>query len=212
MLPFEREVIKEIQVFRDRLQDGSLGPQMVMIPAGTFRMGDIQGGGMYDEQPVHEVSVEGFAMGRYEVTVGEYLYFVEAIGRHAPQWMEADSQNNIKTGKDNYYKELGDALTDKNYPIVGISWNDAMAYTEWLSQQTGQQYRLPTEAEWEYATRAGTKMKYWWGNEISLNQANCSSYSCGDSFKYTASVGSFVANPFGLYDTIGNVWERTCSE
>lgn len=198
------------QFFRDRLKDGSQGPEMVRIPAGSFRMGDLQGGGDSDEK-VHSVSVARFAMSRFEVTVGEYLRFVRATGRHAPEWQEAGSKYNIQTGTDNHYKKLGSALTNKNHPIVGVSWDDATAYATWLSSQTQKTYRLPTEAEWEYAARAGTKTRYWWGNDIGSNKANCSS-SCGDNFKYTAPVGSFSPNPFGLYDTVGNVWEWTCSE
>jgi formylglycine-generating enzyme required for sulfatase activity len=151
-------------------------------------------------------------MGRFEVTVGEYLRFVRATGRHAPEWQESGSKYNIETGTDSYYKNLGTALTNENNPIVGVSWYDAVAYAEWLSQQTGHKYRLPTEAEWEYAARAGSSTKYWWGNEIGSNKANCSNSYCGDSFKYTAPVGSFATNAFKLYDTVGNVWEWTCSE
>jgi len=95
-------------------------------------------------------------------------------------------------------------------PVTDVSWHDATAYAQWLSEQTGHQYRLPTEAEWEYAARAGTETKYWWGNEIGSNNANCD--GCDDSYQYTAPVGSFAANPFGLFDTAGNVWEWTCSE
>ncbi len=199
------------KVFRDTLIDGSQGPEMVRIPAGSFRMGDIQGGGQDDEKPVHRVSVGAFAMGKYEVTVGEYLRFVNATGKHAPEWMEKGSKYNIKTGTDDYYKKFGSALTNKTYPIVGVSWHDATAYAKWLSQQTGHTYRLPTEAEWEYAARAGTTTKYWWGNKIGTNKANCSNSYCKDSYKYTAPVGSFKANPFGLHDTVGNVWEW-CSD
>ncbi len=199
-------------VFRDRLADGSNGPEMVWIPAGRFQMGDLQGGGDSDEKPVHWVSVQRFAMGTHEVTVGEYLRFVRATGSHAPEWLERGSQYNIKTGTSAHYKKLGSALTDENHPIVGISWDDATAYAKWLTQQTEKQYRLPTEAEWEYAARAGTTTKYWWGNDIGSNKANCSNSSCGDRFEYTAPVGSFLANPFGLYDTVVNVWEWTCSE
>jgi formylglycine-generating enzyme required for sulfatase activity len=183
------------KVFQDRLKDGSLGPKMVVIPAGSFRMGDIQGAGYDDEQPVHRVSVEKFAMGIYEVTFAEYDKFAEATGRKKP-----DDYNRF------WWWQRG------NYPVINVSWNDAIAYTKWLSNQTGKKYRLPTEAEWEYAARAGTETKYWWGNDIGKNRANCLNSDCGDSFKYTSPVGSFSANKFGLYDTVGNVWEWTCSE
>jgi len=177
--------------FRDTLQDGSSGPEMVVIPAGTFKMGDIQGGGGSDEQPVHDVTVARFAMGKYEVTFAEYDQFAEATGRSKP---------------DDYGWGRG------NRPVIYVSWDDVTAYAEWLTQQTGYQYRLPTEAEWEYAARGGTQTKYWWGNEVGTNNANCSSDQCGDSFQYTSPVGSFAANPFGLHDTAGNLWEWTCSE
>ncbi|MEN8215033.1 MAG: formylglycine-generating enzyme family protein [Pseudomonadota bacterium] len=181
---------KKTQVFRDRLKDGSQGPEMVWIPAGSFRMGDLQGGGGSDEKPIHRVSVGRFAMGRYEVTFAEYDRFAQATGR------EKTSDSGWGRG---------------NRPVINVSWYDATAYAEWLSQQTGHKYRLPTEAEWEYAARAGTETKYWWGNDIGSNKANCYRNYCGDSFEYTAPVGSFAANSFGLYDTVGNVWEWTCS-
>ncbi|MEK8016329.1 MAG: formylglycine-generating enzyme family protein, partial [Candidatus Parabeggiatoa sp.] len=177
------------KVVRDRLKDGSYGPEMVVIPAGTFRMGDIQGGGKTNEKPVHEVSIKSFAMGRYEITFAEYDKFAEATA--------------IKKPDDGGWGR-------GNRPVINVSWLDVTAYAEWLSTQTGKEYRLPTETEWEYAARAGTSTKYWWGNEVGSNKANCS--NCGDGFKYSAPVGSFAANPFGLYDTVGNVWEWTCSE
>jgi len=186
------------EVFRDRLKDGSFGPEIVWIPAGRFRMGDMnvtvtsfQGGGSINEKPVHEVSVSGFAMGKYEVTFAEYDKFAEATGRSKPD---------------------DEGWGRGNRPVINVSWHDATAYAEWLSEQTGKKYRLPTEAQWEYAARAGTETKYWWGNEIGTNKANCSNGSCKDRFKYTAPVGSFAPNPFGLYDTVGNVWEWVCSE
>ncbi len=172
--------------FRDTLKDGNLGPEMVVIPAGTFRMGDIQGGGDSYELPVHQVSVARFAMGKYEVTFAEYDKFAEATGRSKP---------------DDYGWGRG------NRPVMNVSWHDATAYLDWLSEQTGKRYRLPTEAEWEYAARAGTETKYWWGNEIGTNLANCYSSGSEWSGKQTAPVGSFQANPFGLYDTVGNLWE-----
>jgi formylglycine-generating enzyme required for sulfatase activity len=177
------------KLFQNRLKDGGLGPQMVLIPAGRFKMGDIQGGGYKNERPVHEVSINHFAMSRYEVTFAEYDLFAEATGRKKP---------------DDQGWEGG------NRPVMNVSWNDASAYAEWLSVQTGKQYRLPTEAEWEYAARAGTETKYWWGNDIGKNRAACE--GCGaqwgwDAEQMTAPVGSFAPNPFGLYDTVGNVWE-----
>ena len=182
------------KVFRDSLADGSSGPEMVWIPSGSFRMGDIQGGGSSDEKPVHRVSVGKFAMGKFEVTFAEYDKFAEATGRKKPDdrgWGRG------------------------NRPVINVSWNDATAYTKWLSNQTGKTYRLPTEAEWEYAARAGTETKYWWGNDIGKNRAACD--GCGakwgwDAKRMTAPVGSFEANQFGLYDTAGNLWEWTCSE
>jgi formylglycine-generating enzyme required for sulfatase activity len=172
------------KVVRDRLKDGGYGPEMVVIPAGTFRMGDTQGSER--EKPVHEVSIKRFAMGRYEVTFAEYDKFANATGRKKP--------NDRGWGRG-------------NRPVINVSWHDAVAYTEWLSEQTGEEYRLPSEAEWEYAARAGTKTKYCWGNEIGKNRANCN--DCGSQWdkKKTAPVGSFKANPFGLHDTVGNVWE-----
>ncbi|MEK8015935.1 MAG: SUMF1/EgtB/PvdO family nonheme iron enzyme [Candidatus Parabeggiatoa sp.] len=212
------------KVFQDTLADGSLGPKMVVIPAGTFRMGDIQGGGDSDEQPVHEVSVARFAMGEYELTVGEFRLFVEATGYQT----EAEKGDGcfVNLDNDRYFEKVKEAnwrnpyfsQTD-NQPVTCISWNDATAYAAWLTQQTGQQYRLPTEGEWEYAARAGTETKYWWGNEASHDYANygtdvcCSGVAAGqDQWIYTSPVGSFAPNAFGLYDTAGNLWEWTCSE
>jgi formylglycine-generating enzyme required for sulfatase activity len=168
---------KQGETFHDTLKDGSKGPEMVWIPAGKFKMGD---------KNKHEVSVDKFAMGIYPVTFAEYDYFCEATNREKPKdrgW-----------GRD-------------NRPVIYVSWHDAVAYTEWLSEQTGQQYRLPTEAEWEYAARAGTETDYWWGNEIDKTKANYN-----ENIGNTSPVGDYDANPFGLYNTAGNVWEWTCSE
>ena len=201
------------QVFRDRLKDDSLGPEMVMIPAGRFKMGDIQGGGDDNEQPVHSVSVQPFALGKYELTNAEFVRFLNSVNRRGTKqqpWFEThaeDSDSPIIGSVGHFRVESG---YDK-HPVVEVSWYGASAYMEWLSQQTGHEYRLPTEAEWEYAARAGTTTKYWWGNDIGSNNANCRKNKCGDSFDNTAPVGSFAANPFGLYDTAGNVWEWTCS-
>jgi formylglycine-generating enzyme required for sulfatase activity len=187
VLEKEKKALRPVTgFFQEPLKDGSLGPKMVWIPAGSFRMGDIQGSGDSDEKPVHSVSVSRFAMGVYEVTFAESDRFAEATGRQKP------SDKGWGRG---------------NRPVINVSWHDATAYAEWLSEQTGKLYRLPSEAEWEYAARAGTETKYWWGNEIGSNKANC--YGCGSRWdnKQTAPVGSFAPNQFGLYDTVGNVWE-----
>jgi formylglycine-generating enzyme required for sulfatase activity len=202
------------KVFHDRLQDGSEGPSMVWIAGGRFKMGAVQGGGDSDEQPVHEVSVGRFAMGRFEVTNAEFVSFLNAVKRRGTTeepWFETkaeDSYGHITGSVGNFRVERG----YENHPVVNVSWYGATTYAQWIATQTGQKYRLPTEAEWEYAARAGTTTKYWWGNEIGSNKANCWNRYCGDSFEYTAPVGSFAPNAFGLYDTVGNVWEWTCSE
>jgi formylglycine-generating enzyme required for sulfatase activity len=174
-------------VFRDKLKDGSQGPEMVVVPAGTFKMGDIQGTGGDDEKPVHTVSIaKSFAIGRYPITFDEYDRFASATNRSLPndQGWDRDRQ-----------------------PAINVSWDDAVEYAKWLSEQTGKPYRLPTEAEWEYAARAGTETNYWWGNEMKSGMANCNEGDTRWGGTQTSPVGSFQPNPFGLYDTAGNVWE-----
>jgi formylglycine-generating enzyme required for sulfatase activity len=203
------------KVFQDRLKDGSLGPKMVIIPAGSFRMGGIQSS-YGDEQPVHRVSVGEFAMGMYEVTVGEFKKFVNATGYRTDAEKQGScgilNKNGFWSNKEGYNWRNLNFYQNHNHPVTCISWNDATAYTKWLSNQTGKNYHLPTETEWEYAARAGTETSYWWGNNIGKNRANCD--DCGSQWdeKSTAPVGSFEDNKFGLYDTSGNVWEWTCSE
>lgn len=166
---------------------GIAEPAMIAIPAGSFRMGDIQGVGAKDELPVHTVQIrKSFALGRFEVTFDEYDAFAKGTGRPLP------SDQGWGRGR---------------RPVINVSWEDAQAYAKWLSEQTGKKYRLPTEAEWEYAARAKTETRYWWSDEIGKGSANCD--GCGSQWdnKQTAPVGSFKANIFGLHDTAGNVWE-----
>ena len=133
-----------------------------------------------------------FAIGRYEVTFDDYHRFAKSTGKSLP------SDRDWGRGK---------------RPVINVSWQDALEYATWLSDQTGKRYRLPTEAEWEYAARAGTETKYYWGNNLIKGMANCD--GCGSQWdnKQTAPVGSFKPNNFGLYDTAGNVWEwvQDCS-
>ena len=175
------------EVFRDTLKSGGEGPEMVVLPTGSFRMGDLNGDGYIYEKPVRRVTISrSIAMGKYEVTFAEYDRFARATGRALPS---------------DYGWSRG------NRPVVNVNQEEAKAYAVWLSEQTGKRYRLPSEAEWEYAARAGTTTKYSWGDEIGGNRANCD--GCGSEWdnEKTAPVGSFAANAFGLHDLHGNVWE-----
>jgi len=180
------------KIFNDAfLKQDNLSPEMVVIPAGEFRMGDIQGTGRESELPIHDIFMRRFAISRYEITFAEYDSFVKATGAKSP--------DDAGWGRG-------------NHPVINISWKEATIYTEWLSRETGKEYRLPTEAEWEYAARAETDTNYWWGNDIGQNIANCANCDSYWSNRKTAPVGSFPANLFKLYDTVGNVYEWTCSE
>ena len=168
-------------------------PEMVVIPAGRFRMGCVSGGDDCDrnERPVHEVDVASFALSKYEVTFEDYERFVAAKGH---RWPDAEGWGR------------GDR------PVINVSWDDAVAYASWLSEETGEEYRLPSESEWEYAARAGTTTRYSWGPDLGRNRGNC--FRCGSRWDAdrTAPVGSFAANPWGLHDVHGNVdeWVQDC--
>ena len=186
------------ETFRDSLADGGEGPLMVVLPAGRFSMGCLSNGSYCsdDEQPVHDVTLpNNFAMAVHEVTFAEYDRYVQATGARRPD---------------------DEGWGRGNRPVINVDWEEARAYVRWLSEQTGRSYRLPTEAEWEYAARAGTTTKYSWGNRASHEQANYGTDECcaglaqgSDRWEYTAPVGSFPANRFGLHDMHGNVSERT---
>ena len=179
------------KVFRDSLKSGGEGPEMVVLPTGSFRMGDLSGGGGDDEKPIRTVTItRRIAMGRYEVSFEDYDRFADAT-------RGVDRPDDEGWGRG-------------TRPVINVSQEDAQAYAQWLSEQTGKDYRLPSEAEWEYAARAGTATKYSWGDSISCSQARYGRRSggeCSNSLDGTVVVGSFAANPFGLYDMHGNVWE-----
>jgi formylglycine-generating enzyme required for sulfatase activity len=166
-------------------KDCATCPVMVALPAGSFIMGSSSDDP--SEKPPHHVTISApFAIGKYEVTVEQWNACADANGcpRLSP-----------------------DTNSVKNAPARDLSWDDAQLYVKWLAKTTGKPYRLPTEAEWEYADRAGTTTKYWWGDQMRKGQANCK--GCGDPWHQEGpeTVGSFAPNPNGLYDMNGNVWE-----
>ena len=193
------------QTFRDCTEC----PLMVVVPAGKFLMGSPKSeqGRDNDEGPVHLVTIaRPFAVGVYEVTRGEYRRFVDQTGHEVQNtcsvvqlgvMLPVPGKNTLDPGFDQ---------TDA-HPVVCVTWKDAKAYVHWLSKRTGKEYRLLSEAEWEYVARAGTSTAYWWGDLIGRNRASCR--GCGSRWdgKQTAPVGSFRANAFGLHDVHGNVWE-----
>ena len=173
------------RIHQDRLRDGTPGPAMVVLAGGAFRMGHNSLGGE-DFSPARSVKVGPFMMAAHEVTFLEYDRFARATGRELP-----DDQGWGRGTR----------------PVVGISWEEARDYTAWLAQQTGRRYRLPSEAEWEFAARAGTTTPFWWGQNADSNRTVC--FDCGSQWdnRSTAPVMSFPANPFGLYETAGNAME-----
>lgn len=165
--------------------DPVTGMQFVFLPGGTFAMGDPSGQDPY-AQPLHMVTVKPFYLGKFEVSFNEYKVFCDATDRPLPD----------------------DAGFGRGQlPVINVSWHDAVAFTEWLSRKTGKTFRLPSEAEWEYAARGGTPFAYPWGNALGRGNATCS--HCGNPWdgKTTSTVGSFSPNQFGLYDMAGNVYE-----
>jgi formylglycine-generating enzyme required for sulfatase activity len=168
-----------------KVQDCPNCPTLIALPAGEFVMGSNTGDP--SEKPAHKVSINTpFAIGKYEVTVEQWNACVAASG--CP-------------------REASDPNRPKNTPVRDVSWDDAQQYVKWLSTATGKPYRLPTEAEWEYAARGGTTTRYWWGEKMKTGMANCK--DCGDPWHQEGpeSVGSFSANPYGLHDMNGGVWE-----
>jgi formylglycine-generating enzyme required for sulfatase activity len=201
-------------------------PQMVAIYPGSFDMGspDSEAGRGDDEGPVHSVKITAYSIGKNEVTRGEFAEFVKKT-----RYSTGDKCWTLENGKYEEHKgnwrEPGFPQSDLD-PVVCINWNDTQAYAKWLSHRTGKKYRLPTEAEWEYAARGGTGTARYWGNnpddacayangadktaQAKIGGATSwSVHHCTDDFAYTAPVGHFKPNAFGLNDMLGNVWEWT---
>jgi len=204
-------------------------PIMATIPAGSFEMGSLK---RESTQPIHTVNIQEFSMGKYEVTVSEFRQFIEATNYAAPQtcrhemnsWFIESSTGNWETNALN---------TSEFQPVVCIDWQAANAYAKWLAKETGKPYRLPTEAEWEYAAKAGTKTDYYFGDDpdntqvceyanvgdlsgenILQRDSNTSYFNwsgkianCSDHSGYASIVGMYKPNNFGLYDVLSNVQE-----
>jgi len=182
----EPVVVNKTDPFADSLKVGGRGPAMINIPAGTYRMGGASSIVSADEVPRHNVTIKPFAVGIYEVTFAEYYKFAANTSRKKPK-------NN--------------GWDIKNHPVVDVTWDDAHAYTRWLSKQTGKRYRLLTESEWEYVARAGSTRSFWWGSKPGTGNAHCFDCKSDYSTSKPAKVGTYKANSFGLYDTAGNVYE-----
>ena len=189
----------------DNWREPITGTEFIWVSGGSFHMGsgpwDDQG--LVDEKPVHEVWLDGFWVGKYPVTVSQYLVFVTETGKHEPAWLEEGCKYNIHSGNDDLFKALGDSITSDSYPVVGISWADAVAYAHWISNKAGRYFRLPTEAEWEYAARSGGREEKYAGgkdvDEVSWYHDNSSGAA--------HPVGMKSPNSLGIHDMCGNVSE-----
>ncbi len=159
--------------------------QFVWINGGKFDMGDIKKKDIL-AVPAHKVSLSDFYIGKFEVTFDQYDKFCNATGRNKPQ------DNGLGRGA---------------RPVINVSWQDAIDFTEWLSKKSGRTIRLPSESEWEFTARGGKTTPYWWGFQLTPGMANC--LDCGSKWdkQNTAPVGSFPPNPYGIYDLTGNVYE-----
>lgn len=179
-------------ILEEPLKIEGKAPQVIKLSPAIFTMGDSQGIGDDNEKPVHEVDIPtGFYLSRYEVTFEQFDKFANDTNRPLPP------DNGWGRG---------------NRPVINVSWYDAKAYAAWLTDQTGQHYRLPTEIEWEYSVRAGVESSFWYGEDMQTGYSVCD--SCGSQWdaRSTAPVGSQISNPFGLFDMHGNVaeWVEDC--
>jgi formylglycine-generating enzyme required for sulfatase activity len=194
-------------------------PVMVAIPAGRFVMGSSahEAGRFQNEGPQHVVALRAFALGKYDVTSEEFLTFLRATGYQPKPCNPILQMQWHSPGKGLAWPPYDEE--PRRWPTTCLDWNDANAYIAWLNTQVRREhaqlagragpYRLPSEAEWEYAARAGTTTARWWGDAIGIGNADCN--GCGSTWDNSelASVDSFPANPFGLYGVLGTVWQWT---
>ena len=226
-----------VGVYPDGMQPGEVFrdcpdcPEMVVVPSGSFTMGSPESETEREqvpdeyasrERPRHRVTIPlRFAVGRYEVTRGEFASFVGETGYDAVgecwYWTGEEFAKSVSKS----WRNPGFSQTERD-PVVCVSWDDAKAYVAWLGGKTGEEYRLLSESEWEYAARGGTSTSRYWGDDRgrACNYANghdatskrekgfsWPSFACDDGAVETSRVGSYSANAFGLYDVLGNVWE-----
>lgn len=188
----------------------------VLVPAGSFHMGDNFGEGDPRERPVHVVDLDAFYIGKYEVTNAEYKKFRDDSGYNNPQFWPSGIV--ISREQFSYWnsKNGGGATDNEDYPASGITWDDATAYTNWLSAKTGKKYRLPTEAEWEKTARGSDGRRYPWGNELDPTYASYSEKPITvvgfyDGSKHGALQTKSNASLYGAYDMEGSLFEW-CSD
>ena len=189
----------------ETFRDCETCPEMVVLPAGKFTMGSPEGErGRYDDEgPQYQVTIpKPFAVGKYEVTVGQYAEFIRETKHKTGNCLYV--QDGSLRDDDDFNWRNPNFKQSNNHPVVCVSWDDASTYVHWLSVKTGHEYRLLTEAEWEYAARAGTTTPYHFGRMILGNQANYDRNNEG-----AVAVGSYPSNAFGLHDMqamYGNGW------
>ncbi|MBB5684928.1 formylglycine-generating enzyme family protein [Sphingobium boeckii] len=202
-------------------------PEMVVVPAGTFKMGAEGGEEGRPEGPIRDIAIaRPFALGSHEVTVDQFERFATETGYQAVgdcrSWVASTTSVELIPGSD-FHKPSPDTELHGTLPVTCVAWSGAKAYVAWLSARTGQSYRLPTEAEWEYAARAGSSAAYPWGGKAEDGCAYANLYdeagrkpeltspvvACNDGHIKASPVKSLKPNAFGLYDMIGNVWEWT---
>lgn len=170
----------------ESFRDCAQCPLMQVVAPGSFVMGDDDG--YKYERPAHRVTIDyAFALGVFEVTFDE--------------WEACAQDGACKSSPDDHGWGKG------RFPIINVTYEDIGVYLDWLSNKTGHRYRLPSEAEWEYAARAGTTTAYWWGDDVGKGKANCRKCGSQWSGRGSAPVGSFDPNPWGFYDMHGNAWE-----